>query len=235
MHERCLLYIMKYTYLFTAALAATLFTACGGPKANESAEAGDAAKADSTATAYSINPDASTVAWKGSKSTGSDHTGNVKLKSGSLSAKNGALVAGKFVIDMKSITNEDLKADAKAMGDLIGHLASNDFFSVDSFPEASFEITEATAMAADAQGNNTQVKGNLTIRGVTRQISFPAKVETTDAGITAAGTIVFNRLEWNINWKKDQATLTEQAMAAIKDGVTRKEIEIKVNLSGVKG
>jgi polyisoprenoid-binding protein YceI len=225
---------MKYNYLFTAAIAATLFTACGGPKANESSEAGDAAKADSTAIAYTINPDASTVAWKGSKTTGDEHTGNVKLKSGTLSAKNGALVAGKFVIDMKSITNEDLKADPKAMGDLLGHLASNDFFSVDSFPEAMFEITEAKAMTADAQGNNTEVKGNLTIRGISRQISFPAKVETTDAGITAAGAILFNRLEWNINWKKDQATLTEQAMAAVKDGVTRKEIEIKVNLSGAK-
>lgn len=225
---------MKYTYLLTAAIAATLFTACGGPKANESTEAGNAAKADSTAQVFAINPEASTVAWKGTKTTGTEHTGNVKLKSGSLSVQNGALVAGKFALDMKSITNEDLKADPKAMGDLLGHLASNDFFSVDSFPEAMFEITEATAMTADAQGNNTQVKGNLTIRGVTRQISFPAKVETTDAGITAAGTIVFNRLEWNINWKKDQATLTEQAMAAVKDGVTRKEIEIKVNLSGTK-
>jgi len=223
---------MKYTYLIVAALAAFTITSCGGPKANESGEAGIVAETDSTAHLYAVDAAASSVKWRGSKTTGADHVGTVNIKSGDLAVKNGVLQSGRFVIDMTSINNTDLANDPDGYGKLMGHLKSDAFFAVDSFSEAMFEITEAASMTPDTAGNNQMVKGNLTIRGITRLISFPAKVIENENAVTANAYVVINRLDWNVNWKKEEASLSEKALAAMKEGVTKKEIELTINLSG---
>ena len=113
-----------------------------------------------------INAEESKIVWTGKKIGGS-HTGEIKLISGHLELNGNRIAGGEFVIDMNSITNTDLK-DAEYNQKLVGHLKSDDFFSVDKFPATSFVITNASSF----KGNKAHVEGELTLKGITESVSF---------------------------------------------------------------
>lgn len=120
-----------------------------------------------------VNAKDSKIKWIGEKIGGS-HEGYISLKSGMLEMKKGDLVAGNFVVDMTSITNVDLK-NKKYNQKLVGHLKSDDFFGVNKFPEAKFEITNA-----NVKNGKGSVTGNITIKGITKEISFPVEKSGND-------------------------------------------------------
>src|SRR5690606_19135025 len=79
-----------------------------------------------------VNPDASTIEWRGSKVTG-EHNGHVDVRQGNIVLdEKGNLKSAYVQVDMNSMTNEDLDADTQQK--LIGHLKSDDFFSVEKYP-----------------------------------------------------------------------------------------------------
>lgn len=110
----------------------------------------------------------SKIQWTGEKVTG-EHTGTISLKDANLKMKDNTIVEGKFIIDMSSITNTDL-IDAEYNQKLVGHLKSDDFFSVAKYPTAELKITESTPFV----NNTATIKGNLTIKGITKPIEFKA-------------------------------------------------------------
>ena len=123
-----------------------------------------------------VDTSASTVKWLGQKVTGKHH-GEVDITSGSLIvSEEGALTGGNFEIDLNSIDVQDI--DGEMRDKLMGHLRSEDFFHVENHPTATFEITE---VAEGATANNLVVSGNLTIRGVTKNIKFDAKTSELSA------------------------------------------------------
>ena len=73
----------------------------------------EASEASEMATEYTVDTAASTIMWEGAKPTGKHH-GTIKLSSGTVHLNNGNIEAGEFVIDMNSITDEDLEGDDKA-------------------------------------------------------------------------------------------------------------------------
>tara|TARA_B110000196_G_C21064652_1_gene624210 strand:+ start:422 stop:997 length:576 start_codon:yes stop_codon:yes gene_type:complete len=113
-----------------------------------------------------INTENSTVEWVGKK-IGGQHEGLINIKEGSLELKNDQLVGGSFTLDMKSITCTDLE-DEGYNQKLVGHLNSDDFFGVEQFPEATFEITSATKFAE----SKASITGMLTIKGKSESITF---------------------------------------------------------------
>lgn len=222
---------IKLSMILASAIA--LASCGGGVKSTESKDADSAAKAGAGAQSYQVDVTKSSVKWKGSSSLGYAHFGTMSIKSGSLMMEGAALKAGKFTIDMASIKCEDL-TDAEKNKKLITHLSDTDFFAVSKFPEAVFEITGISAVPADSVGNNSIIEGNLTLKNVTRNIAFPAKVVSSGNQVTAEGKVVINRLDWGVNYKREQAGLAEKAMMAIKDGVVKKEIEIGFNITALK-
>jgi len=133
--------------------------------------------------AYKVDAGASTIKWVGKKVTG-QHNGTIAIKEGDVRVAGDAVVGGNFVIDTTSITDLDLDPESKAK--LEGHLKSNDFFAVEQYPTANFEITGVQPMAS---GENThKVTGNLTIKGKTNALSFPAKISVTPEAVTAEAT-----------------------------------------------
>ena len=83
---------------------------------------------------------------------------------------------------------------------LIRHLLSDDFFAVERFPIASFKLTgwEVSADAAPEAPNGIAT-GDLTIKDVTRSISFPAIVASHEDGrIKAHALFDINRTLWNV-------------------------------------
>jgi len=113
-----------------------------------------------------INTENSTVEWVGKK-IGGQHEGLINIKDGSLELNNDQLVGGYFTLDMKSIACTDLE-DEGYNKKLVGHLNSDDFFGVDQFPEATFEITTATKFVE----SEASITGMLTIKGKSESITF---------------------------------------------------------------
>jgi polyisoprenoid-binding protein YceI len=114
-------------------------------------------KADATKT---------TIKWEGKK-VGGAHDGNILLKEGSFSVNNNQITSGTFVIDMGSITNNDIESD-EWRGKLIKHLKSDDFFGVETYPTATLKVTKSSKF----KGNKSTVTGDLTIKGKTHPIEF---------------------------------------------------------------
>jgi polyisoprenoid-binding protein YceI len=212
--------------LFVAATFAVL-SACK-QSAEKAGEAGEVKAASAEAVSYTIDKSASTVKWEGAKMTETVHTGNVAISEGSLSAKQGKLEAGSFTIDMNSITDSDLTDTAYA-NKLVGHLKSADFFQTDSFPTAKFEIT---AVEAASTPDSARINGNLTLKGITKGISFPAKVSLSDSTVDASARITINRNDWGVIWGGGQSDKKIKDM--LKNNLIKDDISFDVALKGRK-
>jgi polyisoprenoid-binding protein YceI len=149
--------------------------------------------------AYKLQTNLSTVGWLGKKVTG-QHNGSVQFKDGTVQVRGNQIVGGTFVVDMNSIKVEDL-TDAGYNAKLVGHLKADDFFGVDKNPTASFKITKLAAIkGAGANDNNVNVTGDLTIKGITKPVTFPAKVGVKDGVAAASGTAVIDRTLFDIRY-----------------------------------
>lgn len=215
----------KVLVLFAAALT---LAACN-PSAKTSQEAGDVKSASEGAATYAVDAAASSLKWEGAKITETVHYGKVAITEGSLSFTDGNLEAGNFVIDMNSITCDDL-TDPEYNGKLVGHLKSADFFMVETFPTAKFEVTSVAA--ATEPGATHNISGNLTIKDVTKGITFPANVNLTETGVEANAKFTINRNEWGIVWG---GTLTEQGIKDfLQNNLIKDEIAFEVALIATK-
>lgn len=112
-----------------------------------------------------IKPNKSKITWTGKK-VGGEHTGTIELHSGHIFVKNGELVGGELIINMRSIAVTDLSGKSKT--DLEKHLKSDDFFGAEAFPVAILKITSAKKTGRDLY----KVKANLTLKGITQSITF---------------------------------------------------------------
>ena len=212
---------MKKTLLNLSVSTGLLLASCGNPKTTTTEEAGETAEATVESVTYSVNIDESTVNWSGAKILDDSHTGTVTVTAGSLSTKDGAIEAGNFTLDMTSIAEAN-PANEEMTAKLMGHLKSGDFFMVDSFPTASFEITS---------GGTDMVKGNLTIKGITKEIEIPVTTEMTDAGMTASSKFAINRNDWGVVWGNNN---TDENWAFLKDNFIKDEIEFDITLVASK-
>lgn len=139
----------------------------------------------------------SAIGWSGKRPLipGYVDRGTVAVKSGDVKVEGGVITGGSFTMDMTTIT-----AVSTGRGDgqdrLSTHLKSEDFFDVAKFPTATFEIT--STLAADA------ISGNLTIKGITKPISFPATISQDGNTIRAQANIEVDRTEWNVRYGSGQ-------------------------------
>jgi polyisoprenoid-binding protein YceI len=132
----------------------------------------------------------SNIDWVGKKITGS-HNGTISVKEGELILNDGKLAGGKFIIDTTSIKILDI-TDPTTNAQFAGHLASDDFFSIDKYPEASLTITSVS-------GNH--VEGNLTIKGITHPVGFDAAVNVNGVQLTATGKLVIDRTKYEMKFR----------------------------------
>jgi polyisoprenoid-binding protein YceI len=142
---------------------------------------------------HQVDTAKSKVDWEASKVTGS-HDGGIEIASGELVFEDGKLSGGEFTMNMRTISNRDIE-DADTRQKLIDHLNSDDFFSTEKFPEAKFVISEV--MAGENE-NEYVLNGNMTIKGITKPVSFTATIDT-DKGMANA-VITLDRTEWNVRY-----------------------------------
>jgi len=224
---------MKHSlYLFAAAVFS--LASCGSD-----AQSGDAADISSdSGNAYSISIDQSVVGWTGTKVVGmGSHSGTFGIAEGSLTVNEGALVGGSITLDLNNIVCTDTASwmTEELKGKLVGHLKDTSFLFVAEHPTAVFEIASVEALAkADEAGNSHTLTGNLTLRGETRSISFPALIVVSEAGIKASGVATINRLDWGINYDKENLSLSEKLKAKLQNGIVGENVEISFTLTAAK-
>lgn len=140
-----------------------------------------------------VDTSKSSVKWLGKKVTG-EHFGSISIKEGTLEVSNDKITGGKVVIDMQSLVVEDVK-DAGMNGKLAGHLKSDDFFGVATFPTAELAVTKV-----ESKGNTHSFSGNLTIKGITNPASFIAISAKDGKSTVYKGTLAIDRSKYNVKY-----------------------------------
>lgn len=146
------------------------------------------------ATNFKVDSKASQIKWTGEKVTGS-HWGYVNIKQGILNVEDNKIKNGDFIIDMTSINVKDLEP-GEYNDKLLGHLKSDDFFSVDKNPTSEFKIK----WVKDNGNGTIKIIGDLSIKGITKQLSFDAKYSMNGDKITAEAVIPVDRTKYDIKY-----------------------------------
>jgi polyisoprenoid-binding protein YceI len=155
-----------------------------------------------------IDTKASLITWKGSMQIGSNsHTGFVSISRGELMIEDGELIGGTVEVDMNTI--EDEKHGRK--NGLVDHLKDPDFFDVRKFPVATIAITKVASINVE----DKEITGDLTIKGITNAVTFPAKIEVKEGIVKASGKLVIDRTQWDVRYKSGKFfdNLKDQAIA----------------------
>lgn len=200
---------MKKLILSIAAASALLSSCQDAPKA-DTAVATEAQAVENTGAANELKADVAQtkVEFVGTKPVGKHH-GVVMIKEGSLALEEGTIKGGKFVFDLNTLYTDDMDSTGNAK--LTSHLLSPDFFDVANHPTATFEITSVTA-GVDSSIKEVIMKdathtitGNLTLKGVSKSISFPAKVMLADGIATADANFNIDRTQWGLSYGNDKS------------------------------
>jgi len=174
--------------------------------ANNSTAAAPGAKTETLA----ISPENSKVEFIGSKVTGK-HDGGFKKFAGTI-----ALVNGKPEDSTVSIDIDTTSVFTDTDG-LTKHLQTGDFFDIAKYPKASFKATKIVPDTEKGAGNY-MVTGDLTLRGVTKSVTFPATITVAGDGVEVNAEFSVNRKDFNILY------------AGKADDLIRDDVVIKLDL-----
>ncbi|MDX1908113.1 MAG: YceI family protein [Bacteroidia bacterium] len=208
---------MKFSSMFVlgAALLVAVMTTGFGPR--------PAGEPVAKPTVYNVNTQTSKVSWKAYKVTG-EHFGKIGIKSGSVSFDGGKLVGGTFEMDMTSMTIEDLQGDMN--GRLLGHLKSDDFFSVANHPAAKLVITKVEPKGTTA--GNYLITADMTIKGITKPVQFEAFASADKTTFKATAFIKVNRVNYDIKYR------SASVFSDIGDKAINDEFDLNITLEGAK-
>ncbi|WP_148707459.1 YceI family protein [Chitinophaga skermanii] len=178
-------------FMYISLLAAVLFSNCQTSQKKEKAVTPSSNKGE----VYAIDTKESVITWTGTMvlSPDKEHTGFVYLSNGAFIVENGQLIGGSAVINLHSLAYKD-KSNTNTP---IHHLKSPDYFDVEKFPTSAIVITNVTTES----DKTILVTGKLTIKGVTRLVTFPASMELKDGVLTANGKLVIDRTDWGIRYR----------------------------------
>ena len=180
---------------------------------NKTEDTNDATITAADAT-YNIVKDESSLVWTGREVSTSSHYGSINFTSGQFEIADGLISQGEFLVDMTSINVQDLTGGSKER--LEGHLRSDDFFSVESFPTAHLYISSSEVVS----NGKWMVNGFLTIKDISHPVMF--EMANTNDGWNA--NLVFDRSKYNVKFRS--GTFFEN----LGDKLIYDDIELKINL-----
>lgn len=200
---------MKVKGYLVAVGIVTIIASCGGgePKGDNATIQEKQEAAEVKGTQFAVDTTASRVKFTG-YGVGKNHPGKFKVSSGTVAVANDKVTGGSFMIDIKSLDLEQKGGmfDSK----LRPHLMSGDFFDAEKFGTAKFDITSVqpyTHNGSDTSvvaGANFTVSGNLTLKDVTKNISFPAKIDLDGNTLKAKSNFVIDRTQWQMRYGNDK-------------------------------
>ncbi|GHA28319.1 hypothetical protein GCM10007103_07380 [Salinimicrobium marinum] len=213
--------------IFMIAAISAGSVACKNDKQNQvqPGEAQEAAAASDQARQYEIDTTESTIEWRGTKPTG-EHIGTIDIQSGSFTATEEQIESGNVTIDMNSIAVTDEGMDDDDRKSLENHLKGTvegketDFFNVNEYPTATFEITGVTE-----KDGQKMLQGNLTIKDETKNIEFPVSTSIDENVLTVESeTFVIDRTDWKVNYG------SKSVFDNLGDNFISDEMELTINV-----
>lgn len=209
---------------FTIVAMALVLVGCKDKaKEAETKAAEEAAKAEMASVKYKIDKALSTIDWKGFKPTGS-HNGTVALESGVFTVNNGKIESGTFLIDMNSLNVLDIPAEEEDHAKLSGHLKSADFFDVEKFPTAGFEVT-----GFEMKDGKNMLSGNLTLKEKKNNVSIPVTVKDEgDMYSITSEAFTIDRTKWDVRYG------SKTFFDNLGDRFINDDIELKLNVKAKK-
>lgn len=194
-------------HLFSVLLLSATLMACGDVGDAPEARTDDAvALSDASGMTVVIDTSMSSINWRAAKVTRA-HDGGFGTFAGTVTRQENTLTGVDVTIDTRTIWSDT--------GRLTGHLKSDDFFDVEQFPEARFVADVFTPV--DSVGATHLVTGNLTMRGVTKAVTFPATIQVLEDNVTATADFIINRRDWEINYDGAADDLVEDNVRLILD------------------
>lgn len=131
---------------------------------------------------YTVIESESELNWVGKMGTVKSHTGTFGIQSGDIILVDSS-ATGEVVIDMNDITSDSDGVN--------GHLKSDDFFAVETYPTSTFMITGFDGMNLD---------GELTVKDQTHPISIPVSVTENEGMYALSGSFDFDRSQWDVRY-----------------------------------
>ena len=194
--------------LFALIIVVALTFSCNQPPKGDEAQIAESQEAPSgEGMTFVVDTANSKIRFTG-HGVGKNHPGNFKLSSGEVMVKNNEITGGNFVIDIASLTVE--QQDAMVQQKLKPHLLSGDFFDAEKFGEARFDITGVRPYEPSqqdtsiAEGANFYVSGNFRLKDVTKNITFPARIDLDDNTLKGKANFDIDRTEWRMNYGNDK-------------------------------
>lgn len=150
---------------------------------------------------YAVTPDNSIINWSAQRPLIKDYinSGTIKIKEGVIAVANNA-ATGNFIINMDTIKVGLTSKKPGRESALEKHLKTADFFDVKNFPIALFTIKKTVAEPDSAKTFNYAITGDLTIKGITNEISFPAKIYAENEKLRAEASVEINRTKWGLTY-----------------------------------
>lgn len=149
---------------------------------------------------YTVRTSESTLRWAGKKPLieGYVNAGSIGIREGTIQAA-GTTASGSFVIDMNTLSVSETPTKPGQESALEGHLKGDRWFNVAGFPTATFEILEVTPRVDSSETFIYDIRGNLTMKGETGELTFPATIYLDAAGVLHAdASLEFDRTKWGI-------------------------------------
>lgn len=189
--------------IISAFMLSAVLVACsdnGSQTEAKEAVAVEVTKTETTQT-YAMVAEGSHVDWRAAHLGGvQPRFGKLMLSGAEVSTTDNVVTNAKVVMDMNNFTVENFE-DQESIDKLTGHLKSDDFFKVATYPVSTFELATIDSQEGDY---NSRISGNLTILGVTKSISFNANVLISDASVSVKSEdFVVNRTDWGLTYNTE--------------------------------
>ncbi len=167
---------------------------------------------------FKIDQTKSIVKWSGKKIIGGNTEGTINVVNGSLIFAGEQLKSGEVTMDTKSIQSE------KASKRLVDHLKNEDFFDVEKFPTAKFVVTKVTGVK-----NQATITGQITIKGITKDLSFPAEITFgKDVTVVKASQVKVDRTKFGVEYRSGSI------FADLGNGAIEDNFVLDITLVGAK-
>ncbi len=223
-------------------LLAMLLSACDTSVKTDEAEVGEAITTRVQAPVsevYKLDTAKTKITWIGARITGR-HNGIFDPTQGELLMDNGQLTGGSLELNMPGTRAADKTIGAEDNTKLTKHLLSEDFFDVERYPKATFELTSiapydstryksqtpipATDNELRVKGATHLLTGNLTIKDVTKSIRFPAKIVLQDSLLRVIANFNIDRTHWNLVYRSDKSLGNQTILPQVNIGIDAQAI-----------
>lgn len=210
---------------FTLLISTALLSSCSTNE--KKAETKDAEKIkvieNNQTLSYQNIASGSYIAWRATHFGGvQPRYGKIYFKNAKILVNNGQISNASIQIDMTTLTVESFPEGAEEIAKLTGHLKSPDFFDIEKYPYSKFELIRLQKITGEF---NSIVTGNLTIRDVTKSITFNANIAILDNEVSIKSeNFSVDRKDWGLTYN------TEGTVGVPLDYIISDDISFTINL-----